>query len=454
MPSLDYERRQSTGGSITRWLANSRPAVFTAYAMATSFATYFCMYAFRKPFSAAEYHGLKFLGTGIELKTAFVIGQIVGYALSKYLGIKVCPEVSRARRPVMLVGLIACAQLSLLLFAVLPNNLKVLAIFFNGLPLGMVWGLVVWYLEGRQKSELLLAALSCSFIVASGEVKDVGRALMRHGVGEFWMPFVTGIVFLPLFLLSTWLLDQLPGPTREDEAARVAREPMHAAARASFVRRFLGGLIPLLLVYFFLTAYRDFRDNFGAELFDQLGYGGQKAIFTKSELPVAFGVMICLAALNLVKDNRRGLLAAFGLMAAGLLIMGVATLLLDMRLISGLSWMILIGFGSYLAYVPYGSVLFDRMIASTRFAGTAVFAIYLADAIGYTGSVGVQLLKDLGDPTATRLAFFRTFTYLLSAFGAAILLAAAAYFAVKSTRDASRPRPASLAAATVVQAAE
>ena len=37
----------------------------------------------------------KFLGTGIELKTALVIGQIVGYALSKYMGIKVCPEVSR-----------------------------------------------------------------------------------------------------------------------------------------------------------------------------------------------------------------------------------------------------------------------------------------------------------------------------------------------------------------------
>jgi hypothetical protein len=426
-------------GRITRWLASSRPAVFTAYAMATSFATYFCMYAFRKPFSAAEYQGLKFLGTGIELKTAFVIGQIVGYAFSKYVGIKVCPEVSRARRPVMLIGLILCAQLSLLLFAILPNNLKVLAIFFNGLPLGMVWGLVVWYLEGRQKSELLLAALSCSFIVASGEVKDVGRALMRHGVGEFWMPFVTGMVFLPLFLLATWLLDQLPGPTREDEAARVVREPMSAAARASFVRRFLGGLVPLLMVYFFLTAYRDFRDNFGAELFDQLGYAGQKAIFTKSELPVAFGVMICLAALNLVKDNRRGLLAAFGLMIAGLLMMGFATILLDVGLIGGLAWMILVGFGAYLAYVPFGSVLFDRMIASTRFPGTAVFAIYLADAIGYTGSVGMQLLKDLGDPTATRLAFLRTFTYLMSFAGAAVLLAGAAYFA-RAGRSLAAPR--------------
>jgi len=155
--------------------------------------------------------------------------------------------------------------------------------------------------------------------------------------------------------------------------------------------------------------------------------------------------MIALAALNVVKDNRRGLMAAHGLMIGGLLVMGLATLLLDAHLISGLAWMILVGFGSYLAYVPYGSVLFDRMIASTGFVGTAVFAIYLADAIGYTGSVGVQLFKDLGDPSATRLAFFRTFTYLMSAFGAATLLLAAGYFALKGKPRAVRP-PAPLPA--------
>ena len=45
--------------------------------------------------------------------------------------------------------------------------------------------------------------------------------------------------------------------------------------------------------------------------------------------------------------------------------------------------MILNGLGVYLAYVPYGSVLFDRLIASTGVVSTAVFAIYVADFIGY-----------------------------------------------------------------------
>ena len=91
---------------------------------------------------------------------------------------------------------------ALLLFAILPDNLRLVAIFLNGLPLGMVWGLVVWYLEGRRKSELLLAGLSCSFIIASGMVKDIGRWLMTGpGVPEVWMPFVSGLIFLIPFVV-------------------------------------------------------------------------------------------------------------------------------------------------------------------------------------------------------------------------------------------------------------
>ncbi len=120
------------------------------------------MYAFRKPFSAATFEGQFFFGTDVELKTALVISQIIGYALSKYIGIKVCSEIPRGRRALFLVVLILAAELSLVLYGVVPNQWKWLAIFLNGLPLGMVWGLVVWYLEGRRLSEILLAGLSCS----------------------------------------------------------------------------------------------------------------------------------------------------------------------------------------------------------------------------------------------------------------------------------------------------
>jgi len=124
-------------------LERSGPGVMGVYAIVASFTTYFCMYAFRKPFAAGTYEELKFMGTALDVKSAYVIAQIVGYTISKFVGMKFCSETGVRGRARLLVGLIVAAWLSLLLFAVLPGNLKVFAIFANGLPLGMVWGMYV-----------------------------------------------------------------------------------------------------------------------------------------------------------------------------------------------------------------------------------------------------------------------------------------------------------------------
>jgi phosphonate degradation associated HDIG domain protein len=415
---------------LTKWLATAPKPVFIAYAIAAAFATYFCMYAFRKPFAAARFDGQQFLGSDIALKTAFVVSQILGYTVSKYIGIKVCPEVRPGRRAGMLVFLILCAEATLILFAILPPDLKVVAIFCNGLPLGMVWGLVVWYLEGRLTSELLLAGLACSYIVSSGAVKDVGRYLMAaHGVSEAAMPMLTGLLFLPPFLLSVWLLSQLPPPTAADQAARVERATMDGSSRRAFFKALLVGLLLLLGARLLTTAFRDFRDNYGVELFKALGYLEEDtALFTRTEIPVALGVMTALALLNLIRSNRAGVLGAHVLMMLGLTLMAIATLLLDAGRLNGIGWMILVGLGAYMAYVPHDTVVFDRIIASTRIRGTAVFAIYLADAVGYTGSIGLPLVKDLLFPSIDRLAFFRVFTYIVSLGGMGILAASCVYF--------------------------
>jgi hypothetical protein len=115
-------------------------------------------------------------------------------------------------------------------------------------------------------------------------------------------------------------------------------------------------------------------------------------------------------------------------MTAGVALLGLSTLALEAGLINGFWWLTFTGLGSYLAYVPYGSVLFDRLIASTRVVATAVFAIYLADAIGYTGSVGIQLYRDLAASDLSRLGFFKGFTYFMSALGMVCLVSSCLYF--------------------------
>ena len=70
-------------GRLTRWLSSAPSWDLVNFAIGTSFSTYICMYAFRQPFSSSHNEGLSLLGTQIELKTAFVISQVIGYALSK-----------------------------------------------------------------------------------------------------------------------------------------------------------------------------------------------------------------------------------------------------------------------------------------------------------------------------------------------------------------------------------
>jgi hypothetical protein len=121
-------------------------------------------------------------------------------------------------------------------------------------------------------------------------------------------------------------------------------------------------------------------------------------------------------------------MAVFGVITSGVLLLGGATWLHAQGRISGFWWMTLIGLGSYLAYVPYGSVLFDRLMASTRMAGTAVFAIYVADSLGYVGTISALLTKDLWAAKSSQLEFLQAFAYGLCAVGAICLVAAALYF--------------------------
>jgi hypothetical protein len=247
---------------------------------------------------------------------------------------------------------------------------------------------------------------------------------------EFWMPAAAGMFFAPAFLLAIWLLNQVPEPDLSDIAARTEREPMNRERRWQFLLTYLPGVVPLVVAYVFLTTFREYRDNYMVDILDQLGYryAASSSIMTRIELGVAVGVLGIMSMLFLIKENRRALLAVFFLIAAGFLLIGIATLLHASGRIDGFWWMTLIGLGGYMAYVPYNSVLFDRLMASTRFVGTAVFAIYLADSAGYTGNILTQLGKDLIASKTSRAQFLSAFSLVISVVGLLCMAVGMLYF--------------------------
>jgi len=409
----------------------------TLLAGGAALMAYASMYAFRKPFAAASFHGQQWLE--VDYKVWLVVAQILGYMCSKFIGIGVIGGLRRDRRAPLMLLLIGSAWLALLGFALVPAPWNIGFLFLNGLPLGMVWGLVFSYLEGRRTTEAMGAILASSFIMASGIVKSVGKWLLLAGVDEFWMPFLTGLLFVPPLLIALRLLERVPEPDAADRAARSERLPMDRAERRAFVRRFLPGLALMIGCYVALTVVRDFRDNFEAELFADLGYGNNAGVFALIETPVALAVLALTAGLTWFRDNLRGLMALHGLMFAGLLTAGLATLAFRAGALPPLWWLALVGFGLYLAYVPFNCVFFERLIATFRVAGNVGFLMYLSDAFGYLGSVAVLLAKEFSGIQLSWTQFFAQIVLALSALGGACLLASAVYFHHRASRRAPAP---------------
>jgi hypothetical protein len=259
--------------------------------------------------------------------------------------------------------------------------------------------------------------------------------MLTFGTSQFWMPFTTGAIFVIPLILFVWMLDRLPPPNIRDIENRTQREPMTRKERIAFFSRFAWGLVLLVMAYTFLTAFRDFRDNFSAEMWNRLGYGKMPAIFTLTEIPVAITVLLVISLIMLIKDNKTALMINFALIIFGFLITGAGTLLFSFHLINPPFWMILTGAGLYLGYVPFNAILFDRLIAAFKIVSNAGFLIYLADSFGYLGSIGVLMYKNFGQPNLNWLNFFKYGAYISCILGILLISFAWIYFSRKEYKS-------------------
>jgi len=415
---------------IRNWLKKQSDYIFMAYAMTMAFGTYFCMYAYRKPFTVATFEGLEMWG--MDYKILLIISQVLGYMLSKFFGIKIISELKKDNRVELLVTLILVAELALLGFALAPLPYKFIFLFLNGIPLGLIWGIVFSYLEGRRTSEMLGAGLCASFIVSSGFVKSIGKIVMDDlGYSEFWMPFAVGVIFFLPLLIFSYFLEKIPPPSIADEAEKTKRIPMKREDRVAFIKKYFLGIALLIGFYMMLTAYRDFRDNFAAELWEALGYGNTPAIFTLSEIPIAVLVLLALGLTMFIRDNEKAFRIYHWMLFFSTLMVGVATWLFTHGQLNPAVWMIIVGVGLYVCYVPFNCILFDRMIAVFKVEGNAGFLIYIADAFGYLGSVSILLYKNFGQPDLSWLTFFVNGSYLLCLFGLVLVGGSYVYFFYK-----------------------
>ena len=372
-----------------------RDTYVAVFASIITFATYASVYAFRKPFTVGSFSKAPLI-FGLAYKDALVISQVLGYMLSKFYGIKFIAELKNFGRGKIILLLVGISWISLLLFALVPAPYNIIFLLINGFPLGIIWGIVFSFVEGRKATDFIGASLAVSFIFSSGFVKSVAEYLkVNFNVTDWWIPFLTGLVFILPLLFFVYLLEKIPSPSEGDIENRIIRLPMTKVERKNFFSEFQYGLIVLIILYVFLTVFRDIRDNFAADIWRELGFGNQPSVFTATEIPITIIVLILIGSMILIRNNRKALMITHIIIVAGFLLSGISSWMFINHHLSPFMWMTLVGLGLYIGYIPFNCIIFERLIATFKKGGNVGFLMYVADSFGYMGSVVVIISKSV-----------------------------------------------------------
>ena len=166
------QRLRGNGKAMPDWL-------FVFWAGGTALLSYSLVYALRKPFTAAEFDGMQIAGMDYKIVVSMI--QLIGYVCAKMLGIKFISELKPQNRLKFIVGSAVLSEVSLLTFALVPAPLNIFALFFNGLSLGCMWGVIFSFLEGRRTTDILASIMGVSMALSSDFMRSTRSTSASFG---------------------------------------------------------------------------------------------------------------------------------------------------------------------------------------------------------------------------------------------------------------------------------
>lgn len=380
--------------------------LFILWAGGAALLSYSLVYALRKPFTAASFENAEFFD--MDYKVVVTISQILGYVVSKFIGIKLISELQSEERFKFILTSVLLAEASLILFGLLSTPFNVAAMFLNGLSLGCMWGVIFSFIEGRRMTDILASLLGVSMVISSGTAKSVGLYVMNHlHVSEFWMPALIGAVALPLLLLLGWALNKLPEPNKEDIAMKSERETLNGKQRWELFKSYMPFLSMLFIANIAIVVLRDIKEDFLVNIIDVSAYSPW--LFAQIDSLVTLIILGIFGLMVLVKDNLKALSVLFGLIIAGMIVMSVVSFGQQQLRLSPVIWLFIQSLCLYIAYLTFQTIFFDRFIACFRIRGNVGFFIVTTDFLGYTGTVLVLVLKEFCNPDIDWAVFYNQF---------------------------------------------
>ena len=291
----------------------------------------------------------------------------------------------------------------------LPTPFNVFALFFNGLALGCMWGVIFSFIEGRKVTDILASLLGVSMAVSSGMAKSLGLFVINtFGVTEFWMPALIGGLAFPLLVLMGWLLNKLPSPTDEDRALRSERVALNGEQRRQLFKSYMPLLIMLFFANLFITILRDIKEDFLVNIIDVSTISSW--LFAQVDGMVTLIILGIFAMMSLINSNYRVLIVLLSMVIGGAVTISYLAFNYDTLQLPTLYWLFIQSLSLYIVYLSFQTLFFERFIACFKIKGNVGFFIASIDFIGYTGTVCVLLFKEYCSPNIDWMQFYNQFS--------------------------------------------
>ena len=265
--------------------------------------------------------------------------------------------------------------------------------FFNGLSLGCMWGIIFSFIEGRRVTDLLASLLGVSIVFSSGLSKSIGLYVMNElNVDAFWMPAMIGGVAFPLLLLLGYGLKKLPNPTEEDIRQKSERVTMNKDSRKALIKQYAPILVLLFVGNLLILVLRDIKEDFLVNILDMSKHSSW--LFAQVDSVVTLIILGMFALLTFCKHNMKALLILMSFVILSCMVMTYISLFYASLNLSPVTWLFVLSLSLYVVFLTFQTIFFDRFIACFRIKGNVGFFIAMIDFIGYAGTVLILFSKE------------------------------------------------------------
>ena len=203
-------------------------------------------------------------------------------------------------------------------------------------------------------------------------------------------------------------------PTEQEQIDRQNRDCVDLDKQNHFYDKYKVPLTCIIIAYGLITSYRNFRDYYALELWQELlSNNFDPNVYSISEIIVSVVVTGLYCAIIFIKSERNSFFTLLGLMLLSGFLITLTTIIYQFNHYAPTIWIIAVGISVYIGYVPPGALLYDKLMGATGVSMTSVNTIYISEFTATSTTLLVILLKITAFNTMSYVNYFIWLSYFV-----------------------------------------